>query len=294
MRPASCIVTLAVLSLGTHAWGEESPEERARPHVEAGRAAFAGERYEEAIREFQAAHELIERPMLLYNIAVCHERLEHRREAVDVYFQYLSAAPEAENADEVRSRIDRLQHERVEERDREVEVETVDGEDTGAASRRQPLLEAHHEIGAVLGTNLSLYNVHAAIASFSLAGGYSYRFTPTWHAGTELLIDFYGKQVGDQLRQNHYGLTLFGRWALQLGRRFELQVPFGVGYQLIAQPHDSYCHWLFLRAGATVVWDVYRGFGFRISLNVRMGYISYIAEQFGAALDVYGGIFWAI
>lgn len=289
------LIPALTLLWSASAWGEATNEERARPHVEAGQAAFQNEEYADAIREFQAAHELLERPMLLYNIAVCHERLEQRREAVEAYFQYLSEAPDAENADEVRERIDRIQGERVEERDREIEVEAVDGgEATGiAAVERTQLEDAHHEIGLLLATNLSLHSVHEDTASLSLVAGYHYRITPTWHVGAEILMDWYGK-IGDALRQSHYGLVLGGRWALQLGRRFELHVQAGLGYQALVQPRETE-HWVFLRAGSTIVWDVYRGFGFRISLNTRLGYITFPEpNRFGVSIDIGGGIFWAI
>jgi tetratricopeptide (TPR) repeat protein len=277
---------------------QSSPEERARPHVEAGQAAFGEERWEQAITEFQAAYDLIQEPMLLYNIAVCHERLEQRHEAVDFYFRYISNAPEARNADEVRERIDRLQRERVEDRDRELEIVAVDtdhGEDRPLPNlRRTQLEEANHELGLLLGTNLALHAVHTDVASFSLVFGYHYRITPTWHVGGELLMDWFGK-TGDPLRQSHYGLVLGGRWALQFARRFELHLQAGLGYQLLARTHDVYEHWAFLRMGATLVWDVYRGFGFRFSINNRMGFLSFDAPNlFGVSLDLGIGLFWAI
>ncbi len=295
MRTVALLVFLVTIAWSARARGEESSQERARPHVEAGGTAFENEEYEVAIREFRAAYELLERPMLLYNIAVCHERLEQRREAVEAYFEYLSAAPEAENAGEVRERIDRIQAERVEERDRETEIEAVDqGEASGNETlERIPLESSHHEIGVLIGTNFSVYSVHSEVASFSLAASYHYRITPTWHVGAEILMDWYGNQVGDVLGQSHYGFAAGGRWAIQLGRRFELHVQVGLGYQALVQPRNTE-HWIFLRAGSTVVWDVYRGFGFRISLNTRLGYLTFEnPNQFGVGIDLYGGLFWA-
>jgi hypothetical protein len=42
---------------------------------------------------------------MVYNIARCHDRLEHTREAIESYEQYLQAAPVADDAGETRKRI---------------------------------------------------------------------------------------------------------------------------------------------------------------------------------------------
>lgn len=298
MKPRSWLILLGLLLLPWTARGEASLPEQARAHVEAGQAAFEAEEYERAITEFEAAYDILGDPMLIYNIGVCHERLEQRREAVEAYFRYISEAPDADNADEVRERIDRLQRERVEERDREVEVGAVDAEPDEDEPlpdlRRTQLDEAHHEVGLLVGTNLSLHAVHADIASFSLIAGYHYRITPSWHVGGEILMDWFGKG-GDPLRQSHYGLVAGGRWAVQLGLGFELHIQAGIGYQLLVQPHGVYEHWTFLRLGASVVWDVYRGFGFRFSANSRLGILTFESPNiFGASLDLGLGLFWAI
>ena len=81
---------------------------RARALFEAGRVAINEGDYDAAYRYFTEAHELSERPRLLFNMAIAAERLRRDSEALELYERYLVELPDAENADYVRSRIDVL------------------------------------------------------------------------------------------------------------------------------------------------------------------------------------------
>jgi hypothetical protein len=83
-------------------------EEEARRLFEAGRAAFEAARYADAIAYFEAAYARSARPKLLYDIGVALERLGRRRDARAAYEAYLDVLPDAENATEVRTRLDVL------------------------------------------------------------------------------------------------------------------------------------------------------------------------------------------
>lgn len=81
---------------------------------QAGSAAFAEGRYEEALERFQRAHELSPRPELLYNIAVCADRLRQDARALDAFRRYLAAAPESDRRREIEVRIRILEAELAE------------------------------------------------------------------------------------------------------------------------------------------------------------------------------------
>jgi tetratricopeptide (TPR) repeat protein len=83
--------------------------EAAQRHFLRGSELYADGSYPEAIVEFEKARGLARLPALDYNIARCHDRLEHWREAVEAYRRYLEAAPKALDAAEVRARIELLQ-----------------------------------------------------------------------------------------------------------------------------------------------------------------------------------------
>jgi hypothetical protein len=61
--------------------------------------------YPHALEEFEAARRIKESPELDYNIARCHDRLEHYREAVTFYERFLEARPGSPDAPELRQRV---------------------------------------------------------------------------------------------------------------------------------------------------------------------------------------------
>lgn len=83
----------------------EAHDEEARALFEAGRAAFAEGRYEEALERFRASYTLSPRPTLLYNIGHAADRLRRDDEALEAFGQYLAALPDAPNRAEVESRV---------------------------------------------------------------------------------------------------------------------------------------------------------------------------------------------
>src|SRR4051794_39314445 len=73
---------------------------RARSHFEAGRALYNLQQYTDAIREFSAGYQLVNKPQFLVNLAQCYDRLASgtsdlagRRDALeharDLYNKYL-------------------------------------------------------------------------------------------------------------------------------------------------------------------------------------------------------------
>jgi tetratricopeptide (TPR) repeat protein len=83
--------------------------DRARQHYARGKELFAAAEYRQAIGEFAAADKLAPSPLLEFNIALCHERLLERGEAIRRYRLYLSRVPDAKNRADVEQRIARLE-----------------------------------------------------------------------------------------------------------------------------------------------------------------------------------------
>ncbi len=83
----------------------------ARALFEAGRVAFVDERFADALGYFQRSYELSQRPELLYNIGLVHDRLRHDREALEAFRGYVEALPGAENRASVEARIRVLEEE---------------------------------------------------------------------------------------------------------------------------------------------------------------------------------------
>ena len=87
---------------------DESRDQQARALFGAAEEAFAAGRFEDALRYFRESHELSGRPELLYNIGTTADRLQREEDAVEAFEQYLAARPDAENAAQVRARVEAL------------------------------------------------------------------------------------------------------------------------------------------------------------------------------------------
>lgn len=106
MRPAHAWALVALLcSLGS----ARGNEEQARVHFQRGTNAFDLGRYDEAIREYEAAYSHERDPALLYNIAQAARLAGHDERALRLYKAYLQAAPSSLERTEVMRFIARLQ-----------------------------------------------------------------------------------------------------------------------------------------------------------------------------------------
>jgi len=83
-------------------------EEIARRRFARGSEHYAAGAYQQALDEFEAVRRYKPAPALDYNIARCLDRLERPREAIDAYTRYVTARPDAQDAAEVRARIETL------------------------------------------------------------------------------------------------------------------------------------------------------------------------------------------
>jgi tetratricopeptide (TPR) repeat protein len=103
------LVLVLAFSIGSSTAGADDATAQARDHYNKGSRAFSLGRFADAIKEYEAAFELRDDPVLLYNIAQAH-RLNHNPErALFFYRSYLSRAPDAPNAGDVRQKISDMQ-----------------------------------------------------------------------------------------------------------------------------------------------------------------------------------------
>jgi hypothetical protein len=103
MRQVLLIVGLLSANL---ARADEDPDLLiARGHFEKGKARFAAQDWAGALREFEAAREAKSVPQFVYNVALCHERLGHLREAVAAYRAYAGSIVDGEELAAVKERI---------------------------------------------------------------------------------------------------------------------------------------------------------------------------------------------
>jgi tetratricopeptide (TPR) repeat protein len=100
---------LSLLLLARVAQATPPPEEEAaRVHFLSGQAYYDQAAYADALREFNEAYRISQRPALLYNVALCYEHLDKYSEAIVALQQYLDASPKAEDRGSVEARIEHL------------------------------------------------------------------------------------------------------------------------------------------------------------------------------------------
>src|SRR3954467_4437432 len=73
----------------------------AREHYQKGTAFYDLGRYQDAIKEFEAAYELKNDPALLYNLAQSHRLAGNAEQALHFYRTYLRRVPKAPNRTEI-------------------------------------------------------------------------------------------------------------------------------------------------------------------------------------------------
>jgi len=80
----------------------------AASHFRQGQAYFQHEDYDRAIAEYQAAFDLSAEPSLIFNIGLCHDRMNRPEPALQAFQRYLALAPGGSVADEARNDVARL------------------------------------------------------------------------------------------------------------------------------------------------------------------------------------------
>ncbi len=80
-------------------------DQEARASFAAGKAAYDNGDYAAALVQFERAYELSHRSLLLYNLGLAHDRLQHEQRALESYEAYLDANPNDERAGDARARV---------------------------------------------------------------------------------------------------------------------------------------------------------------------------------------------
>lgn len=96
MTRSALVSLLAAVLLGVAgpALAQQDLDAAARAHFQSGTAYFETGDYESALREFQRAYDMSQRPALLYNIYLAQERLNQLAPAADALERYLAAVPD--------------------------------------------------------------------------------------------------------------------------------------------------------------------------------------------------------
>lgn len=129
---------LLFISIAAPAIAQDATREaEARSVFEAGQTAFNAMRYVDALSYFRRSYGLSRRPELLFNIALCADRLRDDEMAISAYEQYLAAMPTAANEREVQGRLDALRE--AQRRRASIQPETVARADVDTDATQAPI-----------------------------------------------------------------------------------------------------------------------------------------------------------
>jgi tetratricopeptide (TPR) repeat protein len=234
----------------------EEEKEAAKRHFVAGSEQFEAGNYREAIDHFEAGYEISRSPEFLYNLGRCHEELGENRRAVENYETYLKLRPDAEDEDEVRGRIARLQEDQPEpdeppEADQaaEDEPEWPPGLRIGAASGASFLLPVGAWKGASVPLDLLL---HYPLNDWLFLSGVfsfgSYLDRTVW-------------PVGAAEPKSQVGLFVGVAAELELSRRLSGLGRLGVTPTGVFRKNYKTATWLAFQVGAGLAVWVWGGWG---------------------------------
>lgn len=114
---ATLIALTGLLSLAGTASAQD--DERARMHFQAGASHYDAGEYEDAIKQFERAFELSQRPALFYNLALSYQAMGNLEKAVDYLERYLAQVQEIPNRRALERRLENLQSRLGEQQERE-------------------------------------------------------------------------------------------------------------------------------------------------------------------------------
>jgi tetratricopeptide (TPR) repeat protein len=165
-----CALVLALLlpTALTSAQSSEDTDERARLHFRSGAAYYDAGEYEDALREFQSAFELSQRPALYYNLYLCEQAIGSLEIAAEHLEHYLAEVPEVENRTVLEQRLASLRT-RIERR-AAGEADPGGERDEGRPIDAPPLEASGDETNATEGPAPAEPGLNVpAIAAFSVA-----------------------------------------------------------------------------------------------------------------------------
>ncbi len=83
--------------------------DQARLHFRQGMEYFEQEKYDEALKEYDKAYELLPLPGFLFNIGQCYRNQNQYQKAIDSFRLYLEKKPDANNRQAIEKLINELQ-----------------------------------------------------------------------------------------------------------------------------------------------------------------------------------------
>jgi len=87
----------------------QADKEQAKAHYERGKRLYNLSRFDDAVKEYEAAYLEMEDPAFLFNIGQCYRQLGKNELALRSYRNYVRSAPDAANRTDVENRIQEIE-----------------------------------------------------------------------------------------------------------------------------------------------------------------------------------------
>ncbi|MBX7196384.1 MAG: tetratricopeptide repeat protein [Sandaracinaceae bacterium] len=107
-RVALCTVLAFAFAWPSIGTAQQSSDEQARLHYQVAASYYEQADYESALREFQSAYRLSQRPQLFFNISLCYQQMGNLDEAISFLERYLAEVTEIENRASLEQRLGNL------------------------------------------------------------------------------------------------------------------------------------------------------------------------------------------
>lgn len=104
----SCLFAVCVALMAPMAASAQTDDAGAKAHFQAGANYFSSASYADALREFNRAYELSQKPELFFNISLCYQNLGDFDQAITYLDKYMTAVPNAANKPQLDERMANL------------------------------------------------------------------------------------------------------------------------------------------------------------------------------------------
>lgn len=272
-------------------------QDRAKTLFEEGRKFFARGEYGQAIIRFHQSYELSNQKELLYNIAVCYEKMGQNKQAVEFYQKYLQFEEDETEKQKIRRKIEKL---KAMEEGKEAKGRKKTEEATEEKTFEQKGVQGRfkHCLRLLFSTNLSNEPVlHFNSPAWMVRAGYTFKLTSKRVAvGGDFGYGWLHEDYFKDRAMDIVSLQATGAWeALGLREKvIELFIGGTVEFRYFFKAIDIKNFWIAsLGPDIMLQWNFRPKVGFVIDLLALAGYKSSgIGWAVGFCIRV--GIIWTV
>lgn len=250
----------------------DAERQQAKDYFIAGSEAYSKKDYKTAIDKFKRAFEIVRSPEILFNIGRCHEELGETEDAIYHYEMYLRFYPTADDADDVKRRIEAL---REAEKGEGAGQEGAEG-DSGLYEEAGPEdeMESGIRLAASLGLSVPVFGEWALRMVIPIQVTFHYPILD-WLFVTAM--GMYGAPVyGDEPTDpgeitSLLGIMLGANAIFYRGQRIDLEGGVGIMPVRVARQHYENAIWLAFPATFDAIIKLYKGWRLITGVSVDFG-----------------------